>query len=295
MAQGAELDLADIRFYTEATPVQFVRDNEPFEDLNANILLVDNKAILARDTAIQVASDLTAHIGSSGVSEHAVGTTSTAGFISVADKAKLDSIDEGAQVNTLPPTDALELISRKETTLHLHPTVTPTAPGFMGTAEKTKLDGIEPLAQVNNISNADAATLTNASNADALHTHGFSAGSETFTEAVHFTTNHAGLPGVTGFPGFSTSENFFVSSELIGAGGSGGSATFPKTYSFTVQSVTAGFAEIKDRGGWGANEQFLITDIVISGGNTVTVSFEVTPGTAGGGGDMNFRVWQGAF
>lgn len=289
MTQGAENDLLDIRFYQESTPVQFVRDNEPLEDLNNNILTVDDKAILARDTATTVSTDLGNHIGQGGVAEHAVATTGVAGFMSAADKAKLDLIQDGAQINILAPVDAIELISRGVTTLHSHALATPLLNGFMSATDKAKLDGIEAGAEVNNISDADAITLTTGGNADALHGHFFSAGSESFTEAVHATTNHTGIPGIAAFPGFSADE-FNLGPTQVGIG----TTIFAKPYSgfTTVEVLSAGFAEILDAGIWGASETFKINDVSISG-TTGTVVYEIFASAAPG--DMNMVCWQSGY
>lgn len=284
MTQGAENDLLDVRFYQEATQVVWFHSNEPYEDINNNILTVDAKAIAARDTALTVQSDLSGHVGQSGVSEHAVGTTSVAGFISAADKAKLDRIQEQAQLNILAPVDALELISRGPTTSHAHVAATITTSGFITAADKGKLDGIAAGAEVNNISNANVTTLTTGGNADALHGHSFAPGTEGFTEAVHATTDHTGLTGIPVFPGFAPST--WTEKELIGVGVD----VFSRNYSsFTsLEVVSAGFSNIRDGGWWGLNESFAITDVALVG-NTGTVTFEVG---AGGFGDMVMKVWQ---
>ncbi len=282
MTQGAENDLLDIRFYQEATPVIFFRSNEPIEDLNNNILTVDNKAFLARDTALTVQTDLGNHIGQGGVSEHADATTGVSGFISAADKAKLNRIQDQAQLNILAPVDAINLISRKVTTLHSHPSATPTLDGFITAADKAKLDGIQAGAQVNNISDANATTLTSGGNADALHGHFFSAGSETFTEAVHATTNHTGIPGIAAFPGFADSS-FRQGPAQLGTGINVHVEGYPFT---SLEVVAVGFQEITDVGFFGNNETFAITNIEIVGLNCTT-TFEVTNSV-----DGQMRTWQ---
>jgi hypothetical protein len=285
VVQGAEFDLLDIRFYAETTPVIWFRSNEPVEDLNNNILTVDDKAILARDTALTAQSDLDDHIGETGVSEHAIATTAVAGFMSAADKLKLDGIQANAQLNILAPVDAIELISRKETTLHSHPLATPTLDGFMTAADKVKLDGIEAGAQVNNITPGQASTLTGGGNADSLHGHGFSVGSESFTAAVHLITDHAGIPGVEAFPGFVQDFNISPKQVLTGV------TVFNVPYGFTLETISSGYAEILDLGIWGASESFFVNDVSTSG-NTGTTVFECF---AGGGGDILMSVWQAGF
>jgi len=54
------------------------------------------------------------------------------------------------------------------------------AEGAFADGDKTKLDGIEALAEVNNISDVDADTLTDGSNADALHIHSGGGGSSRY-------------------------------------------------------------------------------------------------------------------
>lgn len=75
------------------------------------------------------------------------------------------------------------------------PEATTSTAGKMSASDKTKIDGIEAGAEVNNISDANAATLTNGSNADALHTHsggGSSISAEyTITGGVGDTVNTA--------------------------------------------------------------------------------------------------------
>ena len=168
MTQGAENDLDDITFYTEDRAVYFIGDNEPFGNLNDNILTVDDKAILARNTAQATEVTLAAHIGSVGPAIHANSTTSNSGFMSPADKIKLDDVQEGAQVGTLSPSDALELIGRKDTFLHLHLESTIVSNGFMSAADNIKLAGIQTGAQANALTDPDALNLTDGSNADSL-------------------------------------------------------------------------------------------------------------------------------
>lgn len=286
MTQGAENDLLDIRFYQESTTVIFNRSNEPMEDINNNTLTIDNKAIAARDTAITVQTDLSNHIGQAGIAEHSVATITTSGFISADDKGKLDRIQDQAQLNILAPVDAIELISRKATTLHAHPEATTVTSGFMSATDNAKLAGIEAGAEVNNISTANVTTLTTGGNADALHTHTFAPGSEGFSAAVHATTNHTGLTGIPVFPGFAPSI-FHLSAQQVGPGVSMHSIPYGSFTSLEV--VTAGFAEWADAGVWGNEESFSINDITIVG-TTGTVSYEIDPGVAFG--DASMRVWQ---
>lgn len=290
MTQGAENDLLDIRFYQEATPVQGTiaggPDNEPITDINLNTLTVDNKAIFARNTADQVTLDLSNHIGAVGPGEHASATTTLDGFLSAADKLKLDSVQARAQINFISPNDELSLVSRKDTILHLHPIAT-SQDGFMSAVDKVRLNGIEAGAQVNNITLADAAILSGAGFADALHTHDHSPGSETFTEAVHFATSHVGVTGVPGFPGFATAESFFISNIV----GDDTIEIFSHTYSFAPEIIATDFRSrfIRD---WDFSENFIIEDVQISGFNGIVTHGQVP---ALGGGFSTNSVWQGAF
>lgn len=287
MTQGAEGDLLDIRFYGEDVPVNFVEDNEPFTDLNTNILTVDNKAILARDTALQIATDLSNHEGAIGPLEHADATTTLAGFISAADQVKLNSITEKAQVNTLAPSDALSLISRKDTILHQHPTATSSTDGFNSAVDKDKLDNIEALAQVNNISALNAATLIGGGLADTLHSHAASPGSETFTMAVHDALDHTGVSGVPGFPGFSTAESYIP--DPIDRSGR---ATWihSHTYSFAPETIQAGWRKIQIRD-QDYSEGYSIDDVALAGNDGLVTYTQGYSASA----NCVISVWQGAF
>ena len=174
MSQGQDGDLVDIRYFIEGSPVHFVRDNEPLNDLNENILKIDDKCfnpVTGLKKSIEDAeASLAAHIGLGGVSQHAVVTTAVAGFMSAADKQKLDKIQEEAQVNVLSPMDALALISHDIINLHEHRNVTAYKSGFMSVVQKTKLDGIQAGAQVNVLTSEQATALTSYSITD-LHSH----------------------------------------------------------------------------------------------------------------------------
>ncbi|MHA2063857.1 MAG: hypothetical protein ACXABY_05660 [Candidatus Thorarchaeota archaeon] len=234
MVQGAENDLADIRLYTVESPVIFNRDNDPFTDLNNNTLLVDDKAILARDTASQAQIDLAGHIGQGGIAEHSDATPALSGFLSNSDKSKLDLVQSGAQLNILAPVDAINLISRKATTLHRHLIATTLNEGFMSIADKIKLNGIAPGAQVNRLSVSNATTLTDGSNADSLHTHNFIGTTETFTAAVHDISDHAPVPGIGGFPGFLNSPHNLGPTQLAN-----GTVMHSHDYSLPTVAMTA--------------------------------------------------------
>ncbi|HHW14387.1 MAG TPA: hypothetical protein GXX28_05575, partial [Firmicutes bacterium] len=100
------------------------------------------------------ASDLApaAHVAATG-SAHGAATTSVNGFMSAADKAKLDGIQAGAAALT-SSTPAAETVGNAGTVGtataaaradHVHPmpgTATTGAAGFMSAADKAKLDGI---------------------------------------------------------------------------------------------------------------------------------------------------------
>jgi hypothetical protein len=288
MVQGAEFDLIDIRFYTQTSDVDFVQDNEPVQDLNTNVLIIDDKAILARNTATQADTDFTAHQGAGGPI-HANGTTLVAGFLSVADKVKLDQIDTEAQLNILPPTDALELVGRGTTVLHEHPEVTDSAGGYMSVSLKSKLDGIQTGAQVNNITQPQADLLTaigGVQDANSLHSHVTPVFVETFDAGDHAATDHTGLPGVVPFSGL-TKSTFAIGPSQTGPG----ITIWNRVYSFTPHTVAAGFAEIKDFGGWGLLEAFTMAGISISQ-PTKTVTISIQGKEAGAGGDFLFRAWQ---
>jgi hypothetical protein len=294
MSQGAENDLFNIRYYQESFSVLGIvggtgPDNDPIVDLNLNTLLVDNKAIFARDTADTVTLDLSNHIGAFGPLEHADVTITDAGFMSSADKIKLDGIQNKAQNNILALDDELSLISRKDSILHQHPQVTTTVDGFMSAADKTKLNGIETGAQVNNINTSQASILKGGGLADTLHIHDHDSGTETFTQAVHALLDHTGVTGVPGFPGFTTAESYFISSDVSGTFAV---QIFSHAYSFAPELVQAGWRKFKIDD-WDYDESWKIDNIAISG-NSGVVTFS-RAGTGPGGYSSTIGLWQGAF
>jgi hypothetical protein len=110
------------------------------------------------------------HVGSTGNS-HGVVTTSVNGFMSSADKTKLDSVATGAQVNVSTniaqgtrTTTTVPITSSTGTGATLDVATTSLA-GVMSSADKTKLDGIQSGAQVNSVTSVSgktgAVTLTN--------------------------------------------------------------------------------------------------------------------------------------
>src|SRR5690606_21213015 len=81
-------------------------------------------------------------------------TTSAAGSMSAADKAKLDGIAAGAQVNVstnlgITGTGDTRTITSSTGTNVVLPIATTSAAGLMAIGDKTKLDGIAAGAQVN--------------------------------------------------------------------------------------------------------------------------------------------------
>ena len=95
----------------------------------------------------------------SSAHSHSNATTSVSGFMSSADKAKLDGIATGATVNSTDAqlrdrsthtgaqaistiTGLQTALDGKSATTHVHSNATPSVAGFMSNADKTKLDGI---------------------------------------------------------------------------------------------------------------------------------------------------------
>jgi len=290
MAQGAELDLIDVRYYTNSSRVYFVDDNEPLQDINTNILKVDNKAVLAKNTANQVTADFAAHQGGGGTGVHTEATPYTSGFMSAADKVKLDSVAVEAQLNILSPSDALELVSRQATLLHTHPAVTTLTDGFMSSADKTKLNGIEAGAKVNNISDANAAILTGgpSENAESLHTHVVPVFVETFDYAAHQGHDHTGISGMVPYTGLLKSPFF------SGPTSSGSTVIFIQDFAFTPVSVHAGIRVASATSVypfyWGAGEEFIIDDLEVDMGNNRGI---LTYRATGGLGSLS--CWMGAY
>ncbi len=279
MTQGAENDLFDISFYQESTPVHFSNDIVPLTgattSLNENTLLVDNKAILARDTANTTIANLLLHTISLGASEHAVATTGSSGFMSALDKLKLDSTQSEAQVNIMSPIDALELTARGNTSLHRHFTGTPIVPGFLSFDDKAKIDSIEVSADDNNIGLTASGLLTSGG-ITTIHGHGFIPDGETFTELDHASKNHAGVNGVPGFPGFSTSQDF-----VEGPGSGAPNAIFMHTFAGFVapglQIVEAGLSQLNAN--WFTAASNVGISLVTIAGDMVTVTYSGAGGS----------------
>jgi hypothetical protein len=98
-------------------------------------------------TGLQTALDGKAAAGHS----HSEATTAAAGFMSSADKTKLNSIDSVALLNRVNHTGAQAIstitglqtaIDGKASTGHAHSEATTSAGGFMSSADKTKLDAL---------------------------------------------------------------------------------------------------------------------------------------------------------
>lgn len=106
------------------------------------------------------------HVGSGGTA-HSAATVGTAGFMSAADKTKLDGIAAGAQVNV--PTD-LSLGTITTTSIPLNsstgadvtlPSATTSLAGLQSAADKTKLDGVAAGATANANTDSLAEGATN--------------------------------------------------------------------------------------------------------------------------------------
>lgn len=323
MAQGAENDLKDIRFFTNTSKVDFVEDNESADDLNFNTLVVDNKAILAKNTANASQTELGTHIGGSGVAAHPASTTTVAGFISAADQAKLDGIQVEAQINILSPLDALELVSGGVTRLHTHIDASAANDGLMPAADKAKLDTIQIGAQVNILTGAQVTGLIGGGDANSYHTHVTPTFTETFkagpgTDGVppgvtyHTNVDHTGLTGVPGsFPGFVPvpyQEGPTLINTVFDVAFSG-IEVFSKDYSPFLSElavVTGGISYIADAGSWGLTETFFVNDLSKSGligtityqiiANNPVASIPVPDwSTIAGDGLMTMRCWQGGY
>jgi hypothetical protein len=292
MAQGAELDLVDISFFTEDRAVYYINDNVTFQEINTNVLTVDNKAILARNTAQTVTADLAAHIGSVGLPVHAGATTASSGFMSATDKLKLNNIATGAKVGILSPADALELTTRKDTFLHLHPAATTAANGFMSAVDKVKLDTVQTGAQANRLNDANALTLTDGSNADSLHTHFFGLITETFTATVHNSISHAGIPGTAGFTPFTTTESYFPGPLIDNSTGTT-IQIFSHTYPF-LPEVLSGDWRYLHTTGFNSKDTALTTGFAISGNDGI-ITYSAEDTNAGGTDILTLSCWQGAY
>ncbi len=106
------------------------------------------------------------HVGAGGTAHAAVVAGGAAGFMTGADKTKLDGIAPGAQVNV--PTNLTTTTSATTLTVNSDtgtdatlPAATTSVAGVMTAADKTKLDGIAAGAQVNVPTDLSLGTITN--------------------------------------------------------------------------------------------------------------------------------------
>jgi len=111
----------------------------------------------------EIASDAApiAHVGATGAA-HGVATTAVAGFMSAADKAKLDGVSAGATANAgtvTSVTGSAPIVSTGGSTPVISvAAATTSSPGVMSAADKAKLDGIAAGAQVNAVASVDGVT-----------------------------------------------------------------------------------------------------------------------------------------
>ena len=111
----------------------------------------------------EIANDATpiSHVGTGGT-QHAAATTSVAGFMSAADKTKLDGIAAGATANTgtvTGVTGTAPIVSSGGTAPAISISAATTiAAGSMSAADKSKLDGIAAGAQVNTVTSVNGQT-----------------------------------------------------------------------------------------------------------------------------------------
>lgn len=104
---------------------------------------------------------------------HSSASASAAGFMSAADKSKLDGITEGAtkiavdsalstsSANPVQNKVVKAALDGKSDTAHSHGNATSSAAGFMSAADKSKLDGIEAGANKTTVDTSMSATSTN--------------------------------------------------------------------------------------------------------------------------------------
>jgi len=140
-------------------------------------------------TTVARADHVHAHGDQAGGSLHAAATTSVAGFMSAADKTKLDGVAAGATATPLASTTPAALgtaavgvgtTAARADHVHAHgnqaggalhaDVVAGGASGFMSGADKTKLDGIEANADVTDAANVNAAGAVMESDFTATHT-----------------------------------------------------------------------------------------------------------------------------
>lgn len=194
-------DRTPYQHYPKPNPDNLLQDDAPrlrdaLDAIDADIhAKLDAATYTASDVLTKLAgvdgngsgldADLLDGIHASGFSlsthGHAAATTSAAGFLSASDKAKLDGIESGAQVNTVTSvntaTGAVVLTATDvgaATSGHGHAAATPSAAGFLSAVDKTKLDGIGALANVQSVNSKSGVvtlTATDVGAATSGHTH----------------------------------------------------------------------------------------------------------------------------
>lgn len=146
----------DVTDPNKAGPAIFDNDGEATDGFaNAGVQQVTNRTAYLKQT-------LDNHIGSRG-SAHTNATTTEAGFMSAADKTKLNGIATGAQVNVATnlsssyASTAVNIASSTGTAASINSATTSLA-GVLSATDKTKLDGIAAGAQVNAVTSVAGKT-----------------------------------------------------------------------------------------------------------------------------------------
>lgn len=233
------------------------------------------------------------HGDQAGGTLHAPATAAAPGFMSNADKSKLDGVEPGATATPLsgaaPPSVAAASSAGTGTSAArgdhthghgdqaggtLHATATPASPGFMSDADKGKLDGITPGATVTPLSGAappnvasasGAGSDTSAARADHTHGHGDQAGGTLHATATPATPGFMSnadkgkldgiAPGATATPLSSTPPPNVAAAS--GAGSNTSAARSDHTHGHgnqaggtlhaTATNATAGFMSAADK------------------------------------------------
>lgn len=170
---------------------------------------------------------------------HAAATTSAAGFMSAADKSKLDGLG-GSSNPTIADVQGLQsALDGKAASTHAHSLATTSAAGFMSAADKSKLDGF---GGSSNPAIADVQGLQTAldSKSDVSHTH----------------------PGLPSGPLSALSYTFSQSSVMAGASGSYANLTDGNSATGAGTDATGAFSWLK--ADLGANK--IISRIKLWGG-----------------------------
>lgn len=131
--------------------------------------LSDSSENPVQNKAVKAALD-----GKAGTTHsHSSASASAAGFMSAADKSKLDGIAEGAtkiivdsalsasSANPVQNKAVKAALDGKSDTSHSHGNATSSAAGFMSATDKSKIDGIEAGANKTTVDTAMSATSTN--------------------------------------------------------------------------------------------------------------------------------------